>query len=352
MDVYLWDRIKDFAYATPLTTKEECTIAMVRNAFNSLSPKEIQRATNGAVTRRVQQCLASNGQHFEHLFSVDINLPGKHRYFDRRQPSLKALKRLYHNLGSYGCFTQPRNEDKVINEAVEVNVLAIVSQNPQVSTREIAAEKMRVLKKYKFYPINYQYLKLCIQGIKSCVSFCTGFRNKCQQDIQFSYKILRTNKTRFKICGMFNRHNEHIWNQTHPHHVEQRRPQIKFGFNVWCGIVGSKILGPFTFQCTLNGGRYLQFLRNNLDSMLDDLDLKTWRNVQWFQHDGAPPHNFFQGRNHLDVTFPGGWIGRNGLILWLPRLPDLPSLDFFLGEPYQTQFTKTNVPIQINSKNL
>lgn len=66
MDFYLWGRIKNIVYATPLTTKEDC-IARVQNAFNSLSPQEIQRATNEAVTRRVQQCLASNGQHFEHL---------------------------------------------------------------------------------------------------------------------------------------------------------------------------------------------------------------------------------------------------------------------------------------------
>ncbi|ERL93783.1 hypothetical protein D910_11069 [Dendroctonus ponderosae] len=63
--------------------------------------------------------------------------------------------------------------------------------------------------------------------------------------------------------------------------------------------------------------------------MLDNVDLETWRNVQWFQHDGAPPHNFSQVRNHLDVTFPGAWIGRNGPILWPPRSPDLSPLDFF-----------------------
>ncbi|XP_048521345.1 uncharacterized protein LOC125504267 isoform X2 [Dendroctonus ponderosae] len=62
------------------------------------------------------------------------------RHFDRRQRSLKTLKRLYENLGTYGSFTQPRNEDKAINEAVEVNVLAIVRQNPQISARDIAAE--------------------------------------------------------------------------------------------------------------------------------------------------------------------------------------------------------------------
>ncbi|ERL88657.1 hypothetical protein D910_06041, partial [Dendroctonus ponderosae] len=158
------------------------------------------------------------------------------------------------------------------------------------------------------------------------VNFCTLFRHKCEQDIQFPYKILWTEEARF--TQIVNRHNEHLWNQTNPHHVGQRRPEVKFGFNVWSGMVGSKFFGPFNFEGTLNLTRYLQFLRNNLDFMLDDLE--TRRNLQWFQHDGVPPHNLSLVRNNLDVTFPGTWIGRNGPILWPPRSPDLSSLDFLL----------------------
>ncbi|ENN72037.1 hypothetical protein YQE_11325, partial [Dendroctonus ponderosae] len=81
--------------------------------------------------------------------------------------------------------------------------------------------------------------------------------------------------------------------------------------------------------------------------MLDDLNLETWRNVQWFQHDDAPPHNFSQVRDHLDVTFPGAWIGRNGPILWPPRSPDLSPLDFFLwgtvkNTVYQNKYSNLN----------
>ncbi|ENN78807.1 hypothetical protein YQE_04733, partial [Dendroctonus ponderosae] len=111
---------------------------------------------------------------------------------------------------------------------------------------------------------------------------------------------------------------------------KHRDESLKFGFNVWSGMVGSKILEPFIFEGHLNGTRCLQFLWNHLDFMLDDLDLETWRNVQWFQHDGALPYNFFQVRNHLDLTFLGTWIGRNGPILWPPRSPDLSPLDLFL----------------------
>lgn len=144
---------------------------------------------------------------------------------------------------------------------------------------------------------------------------------------------------------MFNRHNEHLWQQENPHHVEQRRPQIKFGFNVWCGIVGSRILGPFIFEGTLNGNLYLQFLQNDLENMLDNLDLESRRNLQWFQHDGAPPHNFGQVRNYLNETFPDAWVGRNGPVLWPPRSPDLSVLDFFLWGAVKNPVYKKNMQI-------
>ena len=273
-----------------------------------------------------------------------------HRYFDRRQPSLPTFKRLYDNLGIYGSFTKPKNE-KRINEAAEVNVLAIVDQNPRISTREIAEEAgtsqrtvVRVLKTNKFHPYKLSVSQTLHPGdAERRVEFCRWFRNMCQDDQDFPFKILWTDETRFTNCGMFNRHNEHLWLQENPHHNEQRRPQIKFGFNVWCGVMGSKILGPFIFDGSLTGVRYLHFLQNEFEDMLDNLNLHTRRNLQWYQHDGAPPHNFQLVRNYLNEIFPNRWIGRNAPILWPPRSPDLSVLDFFLWGAVKTQGLQRNL---------
>jgi hypothetical protein len=261
------------------------------------------------------------------------------RYFDRRQPSLPTFKRLYDNLGNYGSFTQPKNYPNIrINEAAEVNVLANINQNPRISTREVAEEAgtsqrtvVRVLKKHKFHPYRLSVSQtLHPEDPEKRVNFCAWFRVMCQNNQNFPHKVLWTDETRFTNCGMFNRHNEHLWMQENPFQVEQRRPQIKFGFNVWCGILGSKLIGPFIFEGTLTGDRYLQFLQHHLENMLDDLNLETRRNLQWFQHDGAPPHNFLPVRNYLDEIFPNSWIGRNAPVLWPPRSPDLSVLDFYL----------------------
>jgi hypothetical protein len=51
-----------------------------------------------------------------------------------------------------------------------------------------------------------------------------------------------------------------------------------------------------------------------------------------YQQDGLPPHHHKEVMDFLNHNFPEKWIGSGGpitLITWPPRLPDLPSLDFF-----------------------
>ncbi|GFX44214.1 uncharacterized protein TNCV_4120101 [Trichonephila clavipes] len=50
----------------------------------------------------------------------------------------------------------------------------------------------------------------------------------------------------------------------------------------------------------------------------------------WFQHDGAPAHFSADVRSAVNTAYPGRWIGRDGPVNWLARLPDLSCLDFFL----------------------
>jgi hypothetical protein len=48
------------------------------------------------------------------------------------------------------------------------------------------------------------------------------------------------------------------------------------------------------------------------------------------QQDGALPHFCHHVRNHLDRQMTGRRIGRGGQIAWLPRLPAVTPLDFFI----------------------
>jgi hypothetical protein len=79
--------------------------------------------------------------------------------------------------------------------------------------------------------------------------------------------------------------------------------------NVWAGIIGNVLIGPWILPQRLNADIYLIFLRNSLPELLEELPLAV-RVEMWFMHDGAPSHFSRNVRNFLNVTYPQRWIGR------------------------------------------
>jgi hypothetical protein len=85
--------------------------------------------------------------------------------------------------------------------------------------------------------------------------------------------------------------------------------------NVWAGIIGNVLIGPWILPQRLNADIYLIFLRNSLPELLEELPLAV-RVEMWFMHDGAPSHFSRNVRNFLNVTYPQRWIGRGGPTTW------------------------------------
>jgi len=65
--------------------------------------------------------------------------------------------------------------------------------------------------------------------------------------------------------------------------------QRRFSVNVWCGLLGKKLIGPFDFDNNLTGNTHEVFLENDLPVLLEDIPLMI-RSQMYFQHDGDPPH--------------------------------------------------------------
>lgn len=145
----------------------------------------------------------------------------------------------------------------------------------------------------------------------------------------FLYNILWSDETKFTNCGVFNRHNEHVWSIENPEENREVRPQVRFGINVWAGILGGRILGPYLFEENLTSAGYLNFLSTTFQDYLMDIPLATLERL-WFQQDGAPAHNSRNVRQFLHEQFPNRWIGNGGFVEWPARSPDLTPLDFYL----------------------
>lgn len=145
----------------------------------------------------------------------------------------------------------------------------------------------------------------------------------------FCNNILWSDEATFSNLGVFNRKNTHFWAQQNPHLSIERRNQHRFGFNVWCGILGTRIIGPIVYNGSLTGERYLHFLANDVEDILEELPVML-NNRIWFQQDGAPAHNSVAVRNYLSQRFNDRVIATHSDVRWPPRSPDLTPLDFFL----------------------
>ena len=71
--------------------------------------------------------------------------------------------------------------------------------------------------------------------------------------------------------------------------------------NVWCDVLGNKLIGSFVFDNNLRGNAYEVFLRNELPGLMEDIRLMI-RNQMYFQHDGAPPHCNVGEPHHVGST--------------------------------------------------
>lgn len=220
---------------------------------------------------------------------------------------------------------------------VEDDILEMIENNPQLSTREIARHLpvshwtvWRALHEQQMHPYHVQRVQaLVATDFPRRREFCGWFLRQHQQQPDFSEYVFSTDECCFTRNGVLNFRNTHVWSIENPHVIRRTNFQQRFSVNLWAGIVGNQLIGPHELPPRVNGASYLAFLQEQLPPLLENVPLNV-RQDMWFLHDGAPPHFSVEVRNHLNEVFPGRWIGRGGVVEWPPRSPDLTPLDFFL----------------------
>lgn len=262
------------------------------------------------------------------------------RFPDRHHPSREFFSRLAHRVRTTGstryATTRQRNMPEQ-DEDVNVDVLAAITVNPQASTRTIARHGAishmkvhRILKTHSYHPFHLSlHQALNANDYVHRVNFCQWGLAQLQANPEFFRHVLWSDEATFKNDGNVNLHNLHYWSVENPHWMREVNHQVRWSVNVWCGVLNDTIIGPYFFNGTLNGVIYLQFLEDILPQLLEDVPLAT-RQVMWLQQDGCPAHFRLIVRQHLDVQFPGRWIGRGSRTSWPARSPDLTPLDFYV----------------------
>lgn len=261
------------------------------------------------------------------------------RYPERRHRSRNVFRRLAIRLretGSVRPIPVPIRRRPVRSEDNIINVLAYVQVNPHLSIRNISLDLgissiavFRILRDFKLHPYHVVlHQALSDTDFDRRLDYCSWLRDMCNENRQFLSLILWTDEATFTSCGKVNLHNMHYWAEANPHWMREVDHQNRWSVNVWCGILGHRIIGPFIFDDHLNGDLYLDFLQYNLPILLEEVPYDI-RISLWYQLDGCPAHFSRRVRNFLDTSFPNRWIGRGSLFPWPPRSPDLTVLDFY-----------------------
>ena len=60
--------------------------------------------------------------------------------------------------------------------------------------------------------------------------------------------ILFTDEASFTRDGINNARNVHTWSHENPHETRVTNFQRRFSVNVWCDLLGNRLIGPFVFE--------------------------------------------------------------------------------------------------------
>ena len=149
----------------------------------------------------------------------------------------------------------------------------MVQRSPRLSTRRMASrigvsrmQVWRTLREEDLHPYHDQRVQHLEPGDHAQrMDLCHWI--KAHPELLFS------DDASFTRDGVNNLRNVHTWSHDNPHETSVRNFQRRFTVNVWCGVLGNKLIGPFVFDNNLTGNAYEVFLQNELPGLLEDIPL-------------------------------------------------------------------------------
>lgn len=228
-----------------------------------------------------------------------------------------------------------------------LEVLQSIVENPHASTTSLSTQfeisqssVCKILHQHKFKPYKIHLVhELNEDDFDRRVEFCDEMMRNIDNGTITLNNIVFSDEATFMLNGEVNRHNSRWWNDTNPFWFREQHTQHPQKINVWLGMMGGRVIGPFFINGNLNAEEYLAMLQQQIVPAIQ-ASVNNFEQI-WFQQDGAPPHYGLQVRQYLDNVFPNHWIGRRGSIEWPARSPDLSPLDYFLWGYVKDRVYKT-----------
>ena len=102
-----------------------------------------------------------------------------------------------------------------------------------------------------------------------------------------SYYTPFTGEAYFTEGGIKNAQNLHTWSHENPREANVTNFQGTFLANIWCDLLGGKLIEPFVSDINLTADTCEFILRIELTGLSEDI-LFVVGSQMYFQHDGAP----------------------------------------------------------------
>ena len=148
------------------------------------------------------------------------------------------------------------------------NILEMVQRSPRLSTRRMASrlsvsrmQAWRTLHAEDLYPYHDQMVQHLEPGDHAQrMDLCHWIK----AHPRLLSVILFTDEASFARDSINNSQNLHTWSHDNPHETSVTNFQRRFSVNIWCGVLGNRLIGPFVFDNNLTGNTYEAFLRNEV----------------------------------------------------------------------------------------
>ncbi|KAJ8946457.1 hypothetical protein NQ318_014445 [Aromia moschata] len=116
-----------------------------------------------------------------------------------------------------------------------------------------------------------EVVRLFQEKISGVATDISRSRYHCEQMMQMIddntlqiENVLFTIESTFTLHGHVNRQNCRYWSRENPHWMRELHTQNPEKVNVWGGIIGENIIGPFFIDGNLNGKLIIALLQNNV----------------------------------------------------------------------------------------
>lgn len=136
-------------------------------------------------------------------------------------------------------------------------VVEYFQQNPTNSLADASRDLHNVnkgkafyhLKKHKLKPFKAKFLHTLEEGDRERrLEFCFWAQGNFLNDPEFLKNIIYTDESTFTTNGVVSSQNTRYWANENPHYVINCKRQYSQKVNVFCGISGKRIIGPFFFM--------------------------------------------------------------------------------------------------------